>query len=79
MTIEIHRPDLEALILERMESGRFQDVEELLLQAIKSSALRAEGNLLSGAELVAAMQSCPDKEVSLEPSRFRLPVRDAVF
>ena len=27
MTIESHRPELEALILERMKSGAFQNVE----------------------------------------------------
>jgi hypothetical protein len=37
MTIEIHKPELEALILERMKSGTFQDIEEVLMQALKSS------------------------------------------
>ena len=37
MTIEIHKPELETLIRERMASGGFQDVEEVLLQALKSS------------------------------------------
>ncbi len=38
MIIEIHRPELESLIRERMESGGFQDVEDVLMQALKSSA-----------------------------------------
>lgn len=33
MTIEVHRPELEALIQERMASGAFQSVEEVLMQA----------------------------------------------
>ena len=37
MTIEIHKPELEALIRERMTSGAFQDVEDVLMQALKSS------------------------------------------
>lgn len=37
MTIEIHKPELEALIRERMKSGAFQDVEDVLMQALKSS------------------------------------------
>jgi hypothetical protein len=37
MTVEIHKPELEALIRERMKSGAFQDVEDALLQALKSS------------------------------------------
>lgn len=36
MTIEIHRPELEALILQRMESGAFDSVEDVILQALKS-------------------------------------------
>jgi hypothetical protein len=37
MAIEIHRPELEALIRERLTSGTFQDVEDVLMQALKSS------------------------------------------
>ena len=39
MTIEIHKPELEALIQERMNSGEFQNVEDVLLQALKSSSI----------------------------------------
>ena len=35
MTIEL-KPDLEALIQKRLESGMFQDVEDVLLQALES-------------------------------------------
>ena len=34
MTIEIHQPELEALIHQRMASGAFRDVDELLTKAI---------------------------------------------
>lgn len=37
MTIEIHKPELEALIQERMKTGAFQTVEDVLIQALKSS------------------------------------------
>jgi hypothetical protein len=61
VTIEIHRPELEALILERMKSGAFQNVEDALLQALKSAPPPAENAggreacARTGAELVAAM------------------------
>ena len=42
MIIEIHKPELESLIRERMESGGFQDVEDVLMQALKSSATREQ-------------------------------------
>jgi hypothetical protein len=39
MSVEIHQPEIEALIQQRMASGAFQDVEEVLLQALKSAPL----------------------------------------
>jgi hypothetical protein len=35
MTIKIDKPELEALIRERMKSGAFQSVEDVLLHALK--------------------------------------------
>ena len=37
MIIEIHTPELENLIRERMASGGFKNVEDVLMQALKSS------------------------------------------
>ena len=87
MTIEIHRPELEALILERMRSGAFASVEDALIQALETSPVPSKaGHPLAqgssyptGAELVAAMQMSPYKEISLEPARSPMPVRDLVF
>jgi len=87
MTIEIRRPELEALIQEWMKSGAFRDVEDVLMQALKSSPLprkktsgqREAGLRATGAELVAAMQASPFKEISLELRSDRAPVRDVVF
>jgi hypothetical protein len=36
MTIEIHQPELEALIQQRLDSGAFRNVEDVLMQALKS-------------------------------------------
>lgn len=80
MTIEIHKPELEAAIRKRMESGGFQSVEDVLMEALKSISpaadLPAEATMRTGADLVAAMQASPYKEISLEPARGPLPVRD---
>lgn len=38
MTIEIHKPELEALIRERMGSGAFCDIEDALIEALKSTS-----------------------------------------
>lgn len=41
MTIQITRPEVEALIKRRLETGSFRDVEDVILHALKSS--EAEG------------------------------------
>ena len=81
MTIEIHRPELEALIRERMKIGGFQNVEDVLMQALETSSetgakpSTTTGNR-TGADLIAAMQSSPYREIEIEPERYRIPVRD---
>ena len=83
MTIEIHRPELEALIQERMKSGVFESVEDVLMQALKSAPpateLSGEAATRTGADLVAAMQASPYREIDLEPTGVRLPVRGVTF
>lgn len=84
MTIEIQRPELETLIRERMRMGAFPTVEDALIQALKTSPLPAEQRVIesngkpvpTGADLVAAMQASPYKDIDLEPARTRMPVRD---
>ena len=86
MTIEIHRPELEALIIQRMKGGGFHTVEDVLMQALKASPAVAEHEERSrdprtGADLIAALQASPHRELDIEPSRIRLsmPVRDVTF
>lgn len=75
MTIEITRPEVEALIQQRLKSGAFTDAEDVILHALRSS----EPGNSTGADLVAAMQASPYRETDLEPTRHRLPVRDTAF
>jgi hypothetical protein len=37
MTIQITRPEVEALIETRLKSGKFRDAEDVILQALQSS------------------------------------------
>jgi hypothetical protein len=37
MTIEIRRPELEALLMERMKAGAFQNVEDVIMQALETA------------------------------------------
>lgn len=85
MTIEIHRPELEALIMQRMKSGGFQNVEDVLMQALKTSPPAAEPSgtphdKRTGADLIAALQASPYRELDIEPPKVRLTaVRDVVL
>lgn len=85
MTIEIHKPELEALIMQRMKSGGFHNIEDALLQALKTSPPVGEssGTLRekrTGADLIAALQASPDRELDIEPPRVRLTaVRDVAL
>ena len=83
MTIEIRRPELEALILERMKSGGFHNVEDVLMQALKTSPQEDQAGKprekRTGADLIAAVQASPYREIEIEPARYRLPVRDVTF
>lgn len=84
MNIEIFQPELQALIQQRLTSGSFEDVEQVLLHALRSSAApnvqvsrTANG---TGLDLVAAMQAMPHKdEIDIEPPRPHMPVRDISF
>ncbi len=42
MNIEIHKPELEALIAQRMASGHFRSIEDALVQALESAPLPQE-------------------------------------
>jgi hypothetical protein len=86
MTIEIHRPELEALILQRMERGGFRNVEDVLMQALQTSPMidrqqEKSSDRRTGADLIQALQSSPYRELDIEPVRFRsaLPARDVTF
>jgi hypothetical protein len=41
MTIQITEPEIEALIATRLESGKFRDAEDVILQALQSSGTEA--------------------------------------
>jgi hypothetical protein len=79
MTIEIHKPELEALILERLRSGAFESIEDVLMQALQGSLIPPEKETRTGTDLIAAMQASPYKDIDLEPTRGTMPVRDITF
>ena len=52
MTIEIHRPELEALIRERTNSGGFHKIEDVIMQALRSAPAPEPPHRRTGQELV---------------------------
>jgi hypothetical protein len=82
MTIEIHRPELQALLMQRMKSGGFDNVEDALLEALKPSPPVEElsPEKRTGANLIAALQSAHHRELDIEPPKVRLTtVREVVL
>lgn len=77
MTIEIHRPELEALIMQRMKNGGFHNIEDALMQALETAPVpktRTEtAKKRTGADLIAAIQRSPYRELEIKPERYRLP------
>jgi hypothetical protein len=80
MTIEIHEPELEALIGKRMATGAFETIEDALLQALRLAPLPAnlsgDDVSKSGLEVFEALQRCPHPDVDIEPSRPFMPVKE---
>ncbi len=72
MTIEIHEPELEALIEERMRSGEFASVEDVLLDALRPTKTPASP---SGSSLVDVFEKIRGLGVDLDISRDRSPGR----
>ena len=70
MSVEIHQPEIEALIEQQMASGIFYDVEEVLLYALRSAPVPAPPAETKprrmGTELIAALQAMPSKDVDFE-------------
>lgn len=79
MIITIHKQELEDLIHQRMKSGAFRSIEDVLMHALTIASASELNEEPTGAGLVAAMQACPLKEIDIEPPRFPMPVRDVAF
>ncbi len=84
MTIEINRPELEVLIQEWMKTGAFSTVEDALMVALKASSPGEDRTgkpqeRRTGADLIAALQASPYRDIEIEPGRYRLPVSDVTF
>ncbi len=75
MTIQITRPEVEALIHERLASGPFTNAEDVILDALRATAPAKR----TGADIIAAMKQSPFQQIDIEPSSSPMPVRDVTL
>lgn len=83
MNIEIHQPEVEALIQHRLTAGGFDTIEEVLLQALQDVPLPSQrpsqmASGLTGAEIITAFQRCPVKDFNFDPEPLYSPISDPV-
>jgi Arc/MetJ-type ribon-helix-helix transcriptional regulator len=83
MNLEIHKPELAQRVRAQMQSGHFQDADDLLekaLDALDEQSTAAPPASATGAVLLAALQASPYREIDLTPPRVPLTnVRDVAL
>jgi Arc/MetJ-type ribon-helix-helix transcriptional regulator len=91
MNLEIHKSELVQRVNAHIQAGHFHDADEVLEKALdaleervaapSSGAVAKSDDQRTGADLIAALQSSPYRELEIEPTRFRLPmpVRNVTF
>lgn len=82
MNLEIHKAELLRRVNAHIEAGHFHDADDFLEKALdvideKSTAPATTRDTRTGADLIAALQASPCRELEIEPPRLRLGnVRD---
>jgi Arc/MetJ-type ribon-helix-helix transcriptional regulator len=92
MNIEIHNPELVQRVNAQIQSGHFHDADELIEKALDALEEKAPAQVSlaehsgtppdrrTGADLIAALQASPYRELDIEPPKVRLTtVRDVVL
>ena len=91
MSLEINKHELVQRVNAHIETGHFHDADEVLEKALDALEGRTpapssghaanSGDQRTGADLIAALQASPYRELDIEPARFRLsmPVREVTF
>ena len=83
--IHIQQPRIEALIQQRLTDGGFESVDDVLIQALTDAPLPVKVEQVhltgTGADIVAAFQNSPFKELDIDFERVRgpMPVRHFEF
>ncbi len=79
MNLEIHKPELAQRVQAQIQSGHFQDTDELIEKALDAleTQTAAASPTATGAVVLAALQASPYRDIDLTPPRVLLTnVRD---
>jgi|HubBroStandDraft_1064217.scaffolds.fasta_scaffold126708_2 Arc/MetJ-type ribon-helix-helix transcriptional regulator len=84
MNLEIRKPELAQRVRAQIQSGHFQDADDLLEKALdaldEQSTAASPPATATGAVLLAALQASPYREIDLTPPRVPLTnVRDVAL
>ena len=75
MTVIIRLSDEQATALEAKAAAEGLTVEQWL-QKFAETGTKPARDTRTGADLIAALQASPYRDIDIEPERYRLPVRD---
>ncbi len=83
VSLEIHNPELAQRVRAQIQSGHFQDADDLIekaLDALDEQAIIAAPTTATGAVVLAALQASPYRDIDLTQPSVRLTnVRDVVL
>ena len=74
MTLTISLSDEQAAALRAKAAAEGLSVEQWIRKLAEESP--GQHNNRTGADLIAALQASPYRDIDIEPQRYRLPVRD---
>ena len=74
MTVIIRLSDEQATVLEAKAAAEGLTVEEWIKKLAESGS-KPSRETRTGADLIAALQASPYRDIDIEPERYRLPVR----
>ena len=74
MTVVIRLSDEQAMALKAKAAAEGLTIEQWL-QNLAGTGAEPQRETRTGADLIAALQASPYRDVDIEPERYRLPVR----